>query len=93
LASLAHEIGKAHSDVERRVCLAEEKMMSGEPEQNSELTERLSMAALERQGSEQHGTRFIRPWRMYAKEDHQLPESKELDACSVCGCGISPDVR
>jgi hypothetical protein len=91
---LADAMGKAHPDAENvaRWLDGGETMHEG-PKHDRKLAEHMSAAALELRKSGAQGTPFIRPWRMYANEDHPLRRSKELDACSVCGCGISPDVK
>jgi hypothetical protein len=59
-----------------------------------DLAERMSAAALDAQKEGGHAPRFIRPWRIYADDNHSPRLSKEPVSCgSECGCGISPDVN
>ena len=57
-----------------------------------ELAERIDAAAADLKGSDEHGSRFIRPWRL---NDNPRRQTNELISCSSgeCGCGISPDLK
>ncbi len=57
-----------------------------------ELAERIDAVAADLKGSDEHGSRFIRPWRL---DDRPRRETKELISCGSgeCGCGISPDLK
>jgi hypothetical protein len=57
-----------------------------------ELAERIDATAAGFKSSDEHESRFIRPWRL---NDHSRQETKEVISCSAgeCGCGISPDLK
>jgi hypothetical protein len=85
---------------ERRILTLENRCNVGSTEERTmllgsnnirELAERIDAAA-DLKGSDEHGSRFIRPWRL---SDRPRRETKELISCSSgeCGCGISPDLK
>jgi hypothetical protein len=71
--------------------LTEERTMLVGPKNIRELAERIDAAAADLKGSDEQGSRFIRPWRL----NEPRRQMNELISCSAgeCGCGISPDLK
>jgi hypothetical protein len=62
--------------------------MSMKPNENHGLAERTG-TALDQSGRDGRPS-FIRPWRL---DDLPPGKTNEPVSCSVCGCGISPELK
>jgi hypothetical protein len=62
--------------------------MSMKPNENQGPAERTA-TALDPSGNDGRPS-FIRPWRL---DDRPRGQTNELVSCSVCGCGISPELK